>query len=209
MFGRRRRAVQFTACACVRHHQLYITGIPLLWASKMYVWVILLIPRHWIISWQFLLEHFLFYNVQFSAIWGRNRGAGSQAARRTGCNWFCPWFVQENGLIWAWFNFPVRLFNPRLQIWIQSCQSHHVEAECFVSRTPGEFFWTAIMKINWFSRMTNDSKPRSRGHFERAPKVGAVPGFIVLLILISQACIGGHLTQIYTDLLFIPRKNGR
>lgn len=36
--------------------------------------------------------------------------------------------------------------------------------------------------------------------------MGAVPRFIVLLILISQACLRGHLTQIYTDLLFIPRK---
>lgn len=55
---------------------------------------------------------------------------------------------RELVLIWALFNFPVTLFNPRLQIWIQMCQSRHVEAKCFVSRTLGEFFWTAIMKIN-------------------------------------------------------------
>lgn len=63
--------------------------------------------------------------------------------RLTGCekNCFFP-------LIWALFTFPVRLFNPCLQIWTQMCQSHHVETKCFVSRTLGEFFWTAIMKIN-------------------------------------------------------------
>lgn len=57
-------AVQFTACACVHHHWLYITGIPLR-CAWMYVWAILLIPQHWIISWQFLL-HRIFFSTTFS-----------------------------------------------------------------------------------------------------------------------------------------------
>lgn len=204
MFGPRRRAVQFTACACVRHHRLYITGIPLPCASKMYVWVILLIPQHWIISWQFLLQNFLFYKVQFFVIWGRNRGAGCKKNSLQVCLFFLD-LCGENGLIWALFSFPVRVLTPVGGFGCR-CVSH-ITWKPNVSLP--ELFWTAIVKINWFSRMTNDTKSRSRGHFERAPKVGALPGFIVLFILISQACIGGHLTQIYTDLLFIPRKNGR
>lgn len=54
-----------TACACVCHHQLYITGIPLAYVLKMYVWVIPLIPQHWIISWQFLL-HGVFFSTTLS-----------------------------------------------------------------------------------------------------------------------------------------------
>lgn len=83
-WGWGRSPVQIRACACVRHHQLYITGIPLACVLKSYVWVILLIPQHWIISWQFLLHGVFFFFFSFCCTgWGK--AAGSQEARGSVC----------------------------------------------------------------------------------------------------------------------------
>lgn len=147
MFGPRRPAVQLPACARVRHHQLYVAEIPLACVLKMYVGVILLIPQHWITSWQFLF-HGVFFSttLSFCYIWVEKscRFTGSKKKRLQ--MWFLFFiFVKKKP---DWFLITAcRLGWRRLRNLIYTW---------LVSRSSRGSFWTPTTKINWFASMTND-----------------------------------------------------